>query len=131
MTGASHEDRLVTLLQAKTEFEANMTVAVLADAGIEAFAFGGAYGALPLSSRLMRVPVQVRESDLDAAKAALASNVSDSVDLDWDEVDVGEREDGLPLRTPGRMPLAAKIAYGAAVAILILTVVAFLAVLFT
>jgi len=129
MTTAPPEDRLVTLLQAKTEFEANMTVAILADAGIQAFAFGGVHGALPLSSRFMRVPVQVRESELEAAKAALASNAAGSVDLDWDEVDVGEREDSLPLRTPGRMPLAAKVAYGVAVLVVILTIIAFFAVI--
>lgn len=118
------EDKLVTLAQVKSEFEANMLVAVLADAGVEAFAFGGAYSAIPLSSRFLRVPVQVRESDLEVAKATIAKNIADSVDLDWDEVDVGERDDSLPLRSPGRMPVPARIAYGLAVLLVIVTVIA-------
>ena len=121
------EDKLTTLLEARSEFEANMAVAVLAEAGIEAFAFGEAYGALPLNARFMRVPVQVRASELAQAKAALSQNISDSVDLDWDEVDVGQREDALPLSTPGRMPLAARIAFAVAVAIVIITIISIFA----
>ncbi len=119
-------DRLVTLAQAKTEFEANMIVSILANAGIEAFAFGSAYSALPLNTRFMRVPVQVRESELEAARAALKQNIEDSVDIDWDEVDVGQREDQLPLREPGRMPLAAKLAFALILTLLLVTVIVML-----
>lgn len=120
----SNADKLVTIVQAKTEFEANMIVSILANADIEAFAFGGAYGVLPLNTRFTRVPVQVRASELDAAKAALESNVADSIDLDWDEVDVGEREDSLPLRDPTRMPLLAKVAFALVLLLIAATVVA-------
>ena len=43
------------------------------------------------------------------------------VDLDWDEVDVGERDDDLPLTPVNRMPLLARIGFAVAVAVLILT----------
>jgi hypothetical protein len=117
-------DALVTLVRAQTDFEANIIVSILTDAGIKAVAFGGAYGALPMNVRFMRVPVQVRAADVEAAQAALQANVSDSIDLDWDEVDVGEREDELPLSTPGRMPVAAKIAFALALLLIFGTMLA-------
>ena len=70
------------------------------------------------------MPVQVRRADLERARAALEKNTSDSVDLDWDEVDVGEREDHLPLTPVNRMPLLARIGFALAVAVVVLTVVA-------
>ncbi len=47
--------------------------------------------------------------------------VADSVDLDWDEVNVGEREDDLPLRPVGQMPLLAKVAFAVAAVLILLT----------
>ena len=124
----NHEDpdELVTLTTRPTEFEANVLVAVLEEAGIEAFAFGAMRAALPLSERLTSVPVQVRRRDLEQAKAALAQNVADSVDLDWDEVDVGERDDNLPLTQRNGLPLIPRI--GLLTVILIVAIVAALAI---
>ena len=88
-------DRLVTVCTEPTEFAANVKIAVLADAGIEAKVFGslgttiGAGGAL--GPKVLHVDVQVRASDADAARTVLAANIADSVDIDWDEVDVGDR----------------------------------------
>jgi len=39
------------------------------------------------------------------------AGLGESHDIDWDTIDVGERADKLPLRTPGRMPLPARIAF--------------------
>lgn len=107
---------LVTLVTKPTEFEAHALVAVLRDAGITAFAFGNVHAAYPLTSNmpLAGVPVQVRRVDLDEANAVVAQNRSDSVDLDWNEVDVGERMDDLPLTTSGAMPLIARVGFGLA-----------------
>lgn len=107
-------NNLVTLTTRPTEFEANALVVVLRDAGIEAFAFG-APQTLAFGQLYAPVPVQVRRADLDRARLALEKNVSDSVDLDWDSVDVGERVDDLPLTASTGMPLLAKIGYAAAV----------------
>jgi len=98
MTDLGHPDDLVTLVAKPSEFEAHALVAVLREAGIEAFAFGAMRAALPFSERLTPVPVQVRQVDLERAQAALKQNVADSMDLDWDDVDVGERLDDLPLK---------------------------------
>lgn len=108
-------DKLMTVAAAKTAFEANTIVAMLADAGIEASAFDGAFSALPLQSRFTRVPVQVRARDLDAAKAALAEMRAAAADIDWESVDVGEREDALPLTEPGHVPWLARLGFWIAV----------------
>ena len=107
-------DRMVTLTTAATEYAANITVVVLADAGIEAKAFGGlatvlpgVYGGAP---SVFGVPVQVRARDFEEARQVLSANKRDSIDIDWDAVDVGEREDDSPLTPVGHTPIAATIA---------------------
>ena len=109
---------LATLTTTRHAFEAHVIVAVLQDAGIHARAFDAIQSSLPLGGSFMRVPVQVRRVDLAKAKEALKNNISDSVDLDWEQVDVGERDDRLPLTTRRGMPLAAKIATAATVTVL-------------
>ena len=124
MSDHTHPDDLVTLVSTPSEFEAQTLVAVLAEAGIEAFAFG--VPALPaLGMRLGGCPVQVRQSDLERARQALAQNVADSVDLDWDDADLGEREDNLPLTPTTRMPLFARIGFFFAMVILVSTIAGF------
>ncbi len=107
------ESDLTTLTTAETPFEAHTIVMVLNNAGIEAVAFDKAQGIFGISvvPGVKGVPVQVRSEDLEKARDALKSNISDSVDLDWDEIDVGEREDRLPLSRPGRLPLPVQIAF--------------------
>jgi hypothetical protein len=111
------QDDLVTIKQARNEFEASIIVASLKDEGIEAFSFGMFRNILPVDSRFTGVPVQVRRSDLERAKQVLEQRADASADLDWDEIDVGEREDRLPLREPGRMPWPARIALVVAIII--------------
>ncbi|MHC4448284.1 MAG: putative signal transducing protein [Planctomycetota bacterium] len=115
-------DELATLITTRHAFEAHVIVAVLQDAGIYARAFDAVESSLPLGSSFTRVPVQVRRVDLDRAKETLKSNLSDSIDLDWDQVDVGERADRVPLTTRRGMPLAAKVAtaFAAALAVIYL-----------
>lgn len=102
-------DDLKTVVSCMTEFEAATKVAVLEEAGIDAFIFGAAHSALPLNQKFLSVPVQVRASDLERARAALCENSADAPSIDWDSVDLGERDDDLPLRAPGRMPWPARI----------------------
>ncbi len=107
-------DELTTLSTAETPFAAHTIVMVLENAGIEAIALDAIQGGIGLPLNKARgVPIQVRRSDLDRAKAALEANTADSVDIDWDEVDLGEREDNLPLNTPGRVPPLVWVALGA------------------
>jgi len=96
-----------------TEFEAQTKAAVLDSEGIECKVITASpawTGSLSLSSSFNGAAVVVKPEDLDRAKAILENCVADSVDLDWDEVDVGEREDYLPVGPVGRVPRLAKIA---------------------
>lgn len=110
-------DELATLITTRYGFEAHVIVAVLQEAGIDARAFDAIQTSLPLGGGFTAVPVQVRRGDLARAKEALKSNLSDSIDLDWEQVDVGERVDHVPLTTRRGMPLAAKIATATAVTV--------------
>jgi len=116
-------DQMVTLTTAATEYAANITVVVLADAGIEAKAFGGLATVLPGvfggAPSVFGVPVQVRAGDLDQARQVLSNNKRDSVDIDWDAVEVGEREDDSPLTPVGHTPVAATIALWTAIVVLL------------
>lgn len=116
-------DGLVTVTTTDTEFQAGILVAVLEDVGIKAFSFGAVAAMEPYGKRLMPVVVQVRREDFEKAKAALVQNVADSVDLDWDEVDVGERVDDLPLTETNRMPFVPRLALILAVLLLVVVVV--------
>lgn len=105
-----HPDDLVTLVVKNTEFEAQALVAALADEGIEARAFG--VGILAgMGMRVGGCPVQVRQADLERARAALSGVIADSVDIDWDDIDVGRREDNLPLTQERRMPLPVMLGF--------------------
>ena len=104
-------DRLVTLLTAVSEHEANILAIVLRDRGIDAVVFGTSYvmgsNVLP-GLGVAGAPVQVPASQVSAAREILASNRRDSVDIDWDEL--GLPADDEPEADVGKMPLAAKVA---------------------
>ena len=125
-------DDLMTLLKVHTPFEAHALVAVLNDAGIESFVFDSADAGFGTSLAPGKgdVPIQVRRGDAERARRVLRDNVSDSVDIDWNEIDLGRREDSLPLRLPGRMPPAARIAFAAVLLVLLLGLLAFVLTLF-
>ena len=119
-------DELTTLLTVPTSFEAHAIVGVLKDAGIEAEAFDAEDASFgpSFSPQVRGVPVQVPRRDLDRARDVVNASVSDSVDIDWDSVELGSREDDLPLREPGRMPVLARIAFALAVLLVLLAVIA-------
>ena len=104
---------LKPVCSSSTEFGAQTKAAVLKSEGIDAFVFGiagGIYGGMNPALAPHGIEVWVRLEDFDRAKMLVQQRIADSVDLDWDEIDVGEREDTLPLRPIGSMPLPAKIA---------------------
>lgn len=115
-------DALVTIRKVRSEFEANLLVAALEEANIPARAFSHVHSVLPINLRHLDIPVQVRKSDEARARVVLDELRAAGDQTDWDSVDLGEREDTLPLRQPGRMPIAAKIAFGVAVGLLLLIV---------
>jgi hypothetical protein len=97
MSGAEAEG-LATVVNAETAFQAHVIAAVLRDADIEVFVFDSAYsgfGFPPPSEH--GVPVRVSQSMLEEARRVLSAARVESTDIDWDAVDVGEREDDLPL----------------------------------
>jgi hypothetical protein len=106
-------DDLVTLVTARSAFEAHTIVALLEEEQIGAITFDTASTSFGFSIEPYHrgVPVQVRRDDAERAHQVLQQRQSDSVDIDWERFDVGEREDHLPLRRPGRMPLLAKVAF--------------------
>ncbi len=92
---AQHPDDIVQLLDAANEFQAGIIVETLAEAGITAKALTMMTGDANTSpSTGGRVPVMVRRDQVEAARAALEQRRSDSVDIDWNEVDIGESADG-------------------------------------
>ncbi len=108
----------------ETEFEARAKAAVLEAEGIKVMVTSNApswTGQMPVSPTARGASVLVNCEDLDRARSLLSQAMEDSVDLDWDEVDVGEREDDLPLHTVGRMPPLAKISLAVAITIVILS----------
>ena len=138
MTEPKYPDDLTTLTTATNEFEAGTIIAVLAEADIEAFAFGGTQFMGLTDLRGSRVAVQVRQADLERAQAALKQNVADSVDLDWDEVEFGEVEDDMPIAHPQHrqpemppMPVIVRLGYFLALALLVIMAVGGLVLLCT
>ncbi len=93
-------DRQVELTTAHNEPAAGAIVALLDDAGIDAWSRPSDYigGAVGVFGTLSMTPttVMVRESDAARARALLEETRSDSVDIDWGEVDVGDEPEPVP-----------------------------------
>jgi hypothetical protein len=121
-----------TVAACRTPFEAHAIAALLRDEGFEAEVLDAAHLSLggALGGRLRDVPVLVPPADLEAAREILAVRSEESRDIDWDSIDVGHREDDLPLRRPGRMPVLAVIGLIVAALIIVMYVVALAAGLF-
>ncbi len=117
------EDMAVVATTA-TEFEAQTKAAVLRSEGIDCTVTRNApwwTGHVSISPTAWGVTVWVCRRDLKSAQGVLQQAIADSVDLDWDQVDVGEREDDLPLRPVNQMPWLAKVAFAVAAMLILLT----------
>ncbi len=117
-------DDPAVVVRVPTEFEAHTIATILRSGGVESTVTTDSpswTGQVPISPGTRGSAVIVRSADLQRAQAILRESEQDSVDLDWDEVDVGEREDDLPLRTVGRIPVPAKVAAALAAALLLLS----------
>lgn len=114
MTLDPQQPDLSEVFHAETEFEAHTRAATLREEGIDAVVIAAApswTGQLAISGSAQGAGVWVRQEDSDHATSVLQRASEDSVDLDWDQVDVGEREDALPLSPTRGMPLPARIAF--------------------
>ncbi|MHC5113292.1 MAG: putative signal transducing protein [Planctomycetota bacterium] len=123
---------LVLLTTAESRFEAGVIVGVLESAGIEAVVMDSSSPTEGVAFRPPEagVPVSVRYANIEAARAAVDRHNEDTVDLDWDEVDVGRREDDLPLTPLGHLPPAARIAFIVAVIVFVVGAIGAITVLF-
>lgn len=84
---------LVTVVETEREFEAQALAVVLEEAGIQAFVFPSPVA--PVTENFTvpgRIPVQVSANDLERAKAVLAASRSTGAAIDWNEVEVGDKE---------------------------------------
>ncbi len=125
MTTEPRPNDMAVVAITATEFEAQTKAAVLRSEGIDCTVTHNApswTGHVSISPTAWGVTVWVCQRDLKSAQGVLQQAIADSVDLDWDEVDVGEREDQLPLRPVGQMPWLAKLAFAVAAALILLTV---------
>ncbi len=90
-------NKLVELRRVANVMIAGMLVSRLQEEGIEAAHFNydsvalGAFGATGFMPR----SVMVRREDVERANSVLERIREESIDINWDEVDVGEPADGL------------------------------------
>lgn len=107
---------LVTLLEAANEFEAQTIISVLREAEIPAVLARPIVPPLgaALRGKVSPLPVRVLAGDLERARTALEARRQHADSIDWDDVDVGERADALPLTPKHGVPLGIRlIAFGA------------------
>lgn len=102
------DDQLVELTTRPNELDAGLICEVVRAGGVECVtrqASGAALGIFGASS-FNPISVMVRRGDLTAARRLLEHRRSESVDIDWSEVDVGEPADdiarGIAEREAGR-----------------------------
>ena len=110
---------LVTLAAPPTEFEANLLAVVLRDHGIDAFVFAAPASGIgvPFCSGTLGISLQVKSEDVEEARRVLASNKRDSIDIDWDELELTGQEN--PNRAPATMRLPAKVAFAVTAIVLL------------
>lgn len=88
----SDPDTLVTLTTARTDFEAQTIAEALRAQGIPTEVHGIVASTLQWDiASTDPIKVVVRREDLDRAKNTLRAIKADSVDIDWSEIDTGDR----------------------------------------
>ena len=94
-----------------SEFEANLLAIVLRDNDIEAFVFGSSASGIgvPFSGGTIGIPLQVRQDDVDKAAQVLAANKRNSIDIDWDELELAGSD--VEVYKPTTMRFPAKLAF--------------------
>ncbi len=98
MTPHRSPDDPIVLTQTQTEFEARTIVVALEAEGVRSYIAGGD-AAVVLGAGSAGAAwgqpfrVMVRRDEKDRAGEALSRHLAESVDIDWDSVDVGEMEE--------------------------------------
>ncbi len=113
MTHDDEQSDLARVAQTATEFEAHAKAAVLHEEGLDAKVICDSpawTGQIGLGHNEYIASVWVRREDLEEASQLLEQTVADSVDIDWDEVNVGQREDESNGDYHQSMPASAKFA---------------------
>lgn len=85
-----YSGELVEVAACDTEFEAETIVQALRAQGLAAVTGGGALAGQWAALGKVYVQVLVRKADLERARLALRAVQAESVDLDWQGVDVGD-----------------------------------------
>ena len=114
MTHDDDQSDLARVAQTATEFEAHTKAAVLHEEGIDAKVICDTptwTGQIGLGHNEFIASIWVRREDLEAATVALEQNVADSVDIDWDDINVGQPEDESNGEYRQAMPAPAKFAF--------------------
>ena len=93
----------VELTITTTEFEAETIVQALRHQGIVAASMGGALAGFRADTPTF-VRVMVPRAQLAHARSALRAIKADSVDIDWDQIDVGDPEPQPPRTSSARHP---------------------------
>ena len=96
-------DTTADLTSCPTEFEAETIAAALREQGIPAQVIGGLLTGMRAEAPVA-AKVIVRTKDLDRARGSLRALKAESVDIDWDEVDVGKPEPDAPALPEVRCP---------------------------
>lgn len=131
-------DDFVVAERCPSQFAAHALVALLADYDIKAtVADSGSYvlSGMVYSSGLGRgervFPVLVPASQLELARLTIKDARADASELDWDQVDIGERTDQIPLtEVPTKAPWWLRGVAIAGLILLGLTIVGFIIMLF-
>jgi len=100
---------LVTLMTVPSEFEANLLAIVLRDNGIKAFVFGTSALGIGIPNNRLGAQLQVQQDDVIKATQVLTANKRDSMDIDWDELELAGSN--AKVHEPATMSLPAKIAF--------------------
>ncbi|MEO1716508.1 MAG: hypothetical protein AAFR76_05295 [Planctomycetota bacterium] len=92
---AKTPDTLIPVADAPGHAAAHAMASALRDAGLQAFVFDTARTTLQWESPAVINPwqVHVRRADAERAAEILRNNRDESIDIDWEEVDVGAPED--------------------------------------
>lgn len=114
MTHDDDQSDLARVAQTATEFEAHAKAAVLHEEGIDAKVICDSpswTGQIGLGHHESIASVWVRREDLEAATLALEQIIADSIDIDWDDINVGQPEDESNGEYIQGMPATAKFAF--------------------
>jgi hypothetical protein len=117
-------DDLAVVVTAASEFEAETIAEALRAEGLEATVARNApsgSGRPSVSPSAVGASVLVHREDLERAKTLLAETASNSAGINWDEIDVGQREDDLPLSKVNRVPPLARVSFALALVIVVAT----------